>query len=622
MRYALLAAVASSAPQVPMELIGKIREDPTSRYPFYKAAADGRMTKEDAETLLGGIQKASEKKGVFLVTVLDGGMLGMVENMILSLNAVPCDTPLLVVGLGSNVCSNFQEFGETICVEVFRDSAGSEDEVAWGSHEYWAVVFRKHVVLTLVAMSKTARWVAYTDPDIVYLNCPMDYLIDVSTGKTETIARDFHEYDIVFSPNNMLSKEPTSVDDISETYATRGMKDILVGPDKRRADINTGLFVMRSSPIVDDLMLTTMRIFKDQEFVHGHYQQYSLVQALDQLPGVRVGVAGSDRLLNGNVFWGHRELLKVSDVISVHANWMTSTMKVPCLKEAGFWVDKSAPKRLTFKMPTPGRPEARLDTRGATIEICGADAVAAAPPTSAPTAPPKQVQKKPDEAKKVEDVPVVPAAVGPTRPTEPGCYVWLPSGCPNHKYSAKDVWRKREDAKVRSRCMIDAKEMLDAWCATTDARMLFIEPPPPTPAAPEAPGCYIYMPSGCEKQLFKTPTWRELSSKDFPNRDMCQGKAATKHNRWCDMDDAVALWVPAPPPPPRELGCFAFLPTGCKDHPMIANTDNWIHDVWGEQMSGGGAGVRASISVCEEMRKGNIEAWCGVANVKMLFVGG
>ncbi|CAK0819458.1 unnamed protein product [Prorocentrum cordatum] len=519
---ALLAAVVSGLSQVPeaapwaTELHAALRHEP-----FYEAAAEGHMPKEDAERLLGGIRKASKKKSVFFVTVLDGGMLSMGENMVLSLNAAQCDTPILVVGLGGNVCSSFLEPGGPVCVEVFRESAGSEDEVAWGSHEYWAVVFRKHVVLTLVAMSKAARWAAYSDPDIVYLNCPTDYLINVSTGKTQTISGAFDEYDIVFSPNNMLSKEATTVDDVAETYATRGMKDILVGPEKRRADINTGLFVMRMSPMVEDLMLTTMRIFKDQELVHGHYQQYSLVQALDQLPGVRVGVAGSDRLTNGNVFWGHRELLKVSDVISVHANWMASTMKVPCLKEAGFWMNKSAPRRLTLQPPTPGRPEAKLDSRGATIEICGADAVAAAPAQQAP--------KEEGE--------------GPTRPAEPGCYVWLPSGCPNHNYNARDSWRKREDANVRSQCLSDAKELLDAWCGTTDARMLFIAPPPPTPPAPKAPGCYIYMPSGCEKRTFKTPTWRQLSSADYPDRGTCQGKAAVKHDRWCDVDDAVALWV-------------------------------------------------------------------------------
>jgi len=55
---------------------------------------------------------------------------------------------------------------------------------------------------------------------------------------------------------------------------------------------------------------------------------------------------------------------------------------------------------------------------------------------------------------------------------------------------------------------------------------------------------------------------------------------------------------------------------------MIAKTDNWIHDVWGDQMSSGGSGVRATIAACEGARRSNIEAWCGVSNVKMLFNAG
>jgi len=200
----------------------------------------------------------------------------------------------------------------------------------------------------------------------------------------------------------------------------------------------------------------------------------------------------------------------------VHANWMTSTMKVPCLKEAGLWMDKSAPRRLTFNPPTPGRPLGRLDSKGATVEICGADV--------APTKP--------------------------TEPTEPGCYVWLPSGCPNHNYNATSIWRRREDANVRSRCLIDVKEMLDAWCGATGTQVLFIAPPPSLPPQPQTPGCYIYVPSGCEKHMFKTRTWRMLSSTDYPNRDTCQEKAAVRHDRWCDVDDSVALWVPAPLPSP------------------------------------------------------------------------
>ncbi|CAK0896850.1 unnamed protein product, partial [Prorocentrum cordatum] len=112
--FALLTAVVSGLSQTPQSLPLAIELNAARSYDsFYEAAAEGGMPREDAERLLAGILKASEQKGMFLVTVLDGGMLSMGENMILSLNAVPCDTPLLVVGLGGNVCSSFLDFGGT-----------------------------------------------------------------------------------------------------------------------------------------------------------------------------------------------------------------------------------------------------------------------------------------------------------------------------------------------------------------------------------------------------------------------------------------------------------------------------------------------------------------------------
>jgi len=590
---ALLAAVVSGLSQVPeaapwaTELHAALRHEP-----FYEAAAEGHMPKEDAERLLGGIRKASKKKSVFFVTVLDGGMLSMGENMVLSLNAAQCDTPILVVGLGGNVCSSFLEPGGPVCVEVFRESAGSEDEVAWGSHEYWAVVFRKHVVLTLVAMSKAARWAAYSDPDIVYLNCPIEYLINVATGKTETISRSFGEYDIVFSPNNMLSIESKTVDDIAETYATRGMKDILVGPEKRRADINTGLFVMRMSPMVEDLMLTTMRIFKDQEFVHGHYQQYSLVKALDELPDVRVGVAAGDRLVNGNVFWGHRELLSEEGVVSIHANWMPCQLKIPCLKEANLWVDAANPQRLTFR---PARMVARMDYRYATVEACGAEAALE------PPAAPQSAQ---------------PAAQAPQRPTAPGCYLWLPKGCPEHNFHAQDKWRRTEATRDRTQCTSEVKELFKAWCGTSQVETLFVAPPPENgPPEPSAPGCYVWMPSGCEKQHFHAQSaWRQTTS--FTDQDSCVDRAPEKYNRWCDTKDAFAVWVPVEPEPPQKPGCYARFPTGCTRNPVAGDGGRWVRDGWGEKNAGAGVDEAA----CTEVRKSAIEEWCGISNAKMAFV--
>jgi len=439
---------------------------------------------------------------------------------------------------------------------VFKDVAGSEEEVDWGSHEYWQVVFRKHVVLTMVAMSKVARYAVYTDPDIVFLECPVSYLVKNY--------RNTH--DIVFSPNNMLEPSATSVEDVAETYESRGMKNIQLGPHNRHADINTGLFLMSSSDLVGDLMLKTMRIFREQEFVHGHYQQFSLVKAIEEVPGIRIGVAPGDRFVNGNVFWGHRNLLKREDVISVHANWMQSPLKVPCLKSAGLWIEKDINSRISTENWNEG-PVARMDTRFATVESCGDDAVK-----------------------------------GPTRPNPPtarGCYLWLPTGCKAHKFKAQDNWRWMEDMKDRNQCEVESKKMYDEWCGTDDAVTLLVEGLANAPAEPGKPGCYVWMPGGCESKNFHAQTsWRETPALDYTTKEACTQSAPEKFNRWCDAKDAQALWVPAPPAAPAAEGCYAWLPTGCRQHPAIAAED-WVRDTIGEQ----NAGARADKASCDA-RKG------------------
>jgi len=55
---------------------------------------------------------------------------------------------------------------------------------------------------------------------------------------------------------------------------------------------------------------------------------------------------------------------------------------------------------------------------------------------------------------------------------------------------------------------------------------------------------------------------------------------------------------------------------------MIAKTDNWIHDVLGDQMSIGDSSVRTSIVVCKQTRTRKVEACCGVTNSKMVFARG
>merc|ERR1719401_2178397 len=261
--------------------------------------------------------------------------------------------------MGENVCRDFSQFRRTTCVEVFTDSK-SDGEVAWGSHDYWQVVFRKHVVLTAIAVSNISKGVIYTDPDIVYLDSPVGPL-----------ARLAEVNDITFSPNNMLELDAKSVEDIAEVYETRGMESIVLGPHRRRADINTGLFHMRSSDAVVEWMLKSMEIFKQQEFVHGHYQQFSMVEAMQNVRKLKIGVAPGDVLVNGNVFWGHRNVLTPTRVVSVHANWTPGELKRACLESAGFWILTAGPieikKRLSISWD---RFTSSMDDEGKAVVSC------------------------------------------------------------------------------------------------------------------------------------------------------------------------------------------------------------------------------------------------------------
>jgi len=327
-----------------------------ARYVAYVARLGG-LAQEDADKLLNGVREAAGPTGsTFLFTVTTRGMLDLAQNMLHSLDAVPADLPRLVVGMGSGVCRGLGEFWNTVCVDIYRDSV-PEEEVAWGSKDYYQVVLRKHVILPIVSLSGLSNDMVFSDPDIVYFANP---------GKA--FRRLAVDHDIMFSPNNYLEPDANSVEDLALEYEERGMADITLGDTGRHVDINTGLFYMRNSSTVNQLWLETLRIFIEEENNHGHYQQYSLVNAMAMVPSVKIGVAPGDVFVNGNVFWGHRELLKETKVVSVHANWMQSTLKRTCLDAAGLWIDpEMAAGRLRF---ATSHDSVEMDDRAATVTRC------------------------------------------------------------------------------------------------------------------------------------------------------------------------------------------------------------------------------------------------------------
>lgn len=321
------------------------------------------LTGHDTLEILTAIKNATGDHGkTFLITITDGGMTDMVTNMLRSLTNVPGDpVPRLVVGIGANVCSKLKKFEDssTHCIEVFK-YATAEEASAWGTQSYYNVIVRKHAILTMASVSLEVVGMIYSDPDIVYLRSPIEYM-----------EQEGQDNDITFSENNCLLVDAADKDDYPEVYIKKGMEHILRGPNKRRVDINTGLFYLKRGNIASKVMIKTMRILNNG--ANGHeraYQQYSLVEAIKEVEEVKIGVFQGDKFVNGNLYWGHRGLLNPDEVISVHANWMPSSIKKTCLQMAGFWYDDKDDKLQRLHMNFDG-DVVRMDRLRGTIVYCG-----------------------------------------------------------------------------------------------------------------------------------------------------------------------------------------------------------------------------------------------------------
>merc|ERR1719254_106377 len=67
----------------------------------------------------------------------------------------------------------------------------------------------------------------------------------------------------------------------------------------------------------------------------------------------------------------------------------------------------------------------------------------------------------------------------PQAPTKPGCYVWLPTGCPKHSgFRAVLHWKEdtlgHRAAANRTACESERKAAFNTWCGATDAHTLFV----------------------------------------------------------------------------------------------------------------------------------------------------
>jgi len=219
-------------------------------------------------------------------------------------------------------------------------------------------------------------------------------------------------------------------------------------------------------------------------------------------------------------------------------------------------------------------------------------------------------------------------------PTQPGCYVRSPSGCPKHssKVTAwrRDVWAEQNlGAKRIFAACSDRKTMWDKYCGVTDATMHFVDPrvpqkePAPQPAPAPGPRPRPTQPLADMGPVDSDPDGgfaqdeEEVSTTGGWLRSLWNGGRKNNNKKADDdgpRDDEAVLAPAVVGGPPKEPGCYVQLPSRCPKH-ASAKPRSWRHDAWAEEH--GGARVQAL--ACEK-RKAAWDNWCGASDAKMRFV--
>jgi len=273
---------------------------------------------------------AGVERRAIILTVTDLAMVNMTKNMIRSLYRAGEQARCLVVGIEANLCL---ELGEPLaeCLELpLRGQREADGIFAWGTAGYMEAVFLKHVVLTVSLLSGRSEGILFTDPDVVYLKPPLDEIRSYGT-----------DLDMIFSTNNALTRGAQHCSDVAKSYRRqqRGIASLTTGDEGAHVDINSGLLYLRHTTATGELLMRTLMFLAQERTARasGYYQQWSMVRAIQAMPSLRIAPVPCNRFVNGNVFWGHNMVLDPDSVISVHANWMHSSLKRTCLELARLW---------------------------------------------------------------------------------------------------------------------------------------------------------------------------------------------------------------------------------------------------------------------------------------------
>jgi hypothetical protein len=202
----------------------------------------------------------------------------------------------------------------------------------------------------------------------------------------------------------------------------------------------------------------------------------------------------------------------------------------------------------------------------------------------------------------------------PSSPSEVGCFIWYPSGCPNQpsvqsnpKQWKHDTWGENNvNARIDRGACLKRKINLGTWCGTNDVEVLFVSEDDAKEdalasevadagfATTSAP----MMPAVADAGL-ATTSMMPMMPAVTPSYAGYEGKSATSEA----------------PDLPEEAGCYVWTPGGCSRQASFHAQFHWKRDAYGEEHSDA-----ASDPAACEARKATFDMWCGVQDSVMHLV--
>merc|ERR1719401_535208 len=247
-----------------------------------------------------------------------------------------------------------------------------------------------------------------------------------------------------------------------------------------------------------------------------------------------------------------------------------------------------------------------------------------------------QVEKEKREYAALENL----VASAPPLKKTPGCYAWIPSGCPNQEaYLGADAfakWRGDEMGRESASACKARASALDHWCGSYDAQTTFVA------KDPKQPGCYAWRPLGCPRQQTDAyDSWRG-DERGRGSYGKCKAREAAL-DQWCGSQGtrmrfvsgqgqatlispaareqaekgarehaAVENLLASAPALPKTPGCYAWIPSGCPQQEVRLGADAFAK--WRGDEKGKG-----SASACKA-RAAALGRWCGSSDAQMTFV--